>query len=205
MLQIEMTASVRSSSGKGAMRRLRAEGLTPAVVYGSGGEALKLQLETKTMMAQLLEYYRRNAIITLKIEGQGDKNVIFGEVQTDPVKDSLIHLDFIEIDLTLDREFKVPINYIGVAKGVDLGGFLQVQYSELIMRGKPTDIPDDCEVDITDLAIGDYVRCGSIKYPDTVELITDPKAVAISVVKAGLKLEDEDEEVEEEAEAAPAE
>ncbi len=211
MLQIEMTASVRSSSGKGAMRRLRADGLSPAVVYGAGGEALKLQLDTKTLTAQLLEYYRRNTLVTLKIEGEGEKSVIFGEVQTDPVRDSVVHLDFIEIDLTLAREFRVPINYTGLAKGVDLGGMLQVQYPELVLLGKPVDIPDDCEVDVTALDIGDYVRCGSIKFPDTVELISDPKAVAVSVVVAGQKLEDEDEEAEAaeedaaEAEAAPAE
>jgi len=133
-----------------------------------------------------------------------------GEVQTDPVRDTLIHIDFIEIDLTLDREFMVPVNYTGVAKGVDLGGLLQVQYPTLALRGKPLDMPDTCEVDVSGLAIGQMVLCGAIKIPDTVELVTDPEAMAVSVVKPGQKLEEEDDEdsdetAVEEAEAAPAE
>lgn len=210
MLQIEMSASARNSIGKGAMRRLRAEGMTPAVVYGAGGEAMNLQLDTKSLMAQLLAFYRRNTLVMLKVDGGVEKSVIFGEVQTDPVRDTVVHVDFIEIDLSLEREFKVPVNYKGVAKGVDLGGLLQVQHPELVLLGKPVDIPDDCEVDITDLDIGDYVRCGKIKYPDTVELITDPRAVAVSIVQPGQKVEEEEEEEDEtaeevEAEEAPAE
>ena len=196
MLHIEMSASVRTSAGKGAMRRLRAEGKTPAVVYGSGGEALKLQLDTKTLMAKLLAFYRRNTLVTLEIDDKQQKNVVIGEVQTDPVRDTLIHVDFLEIDLDLVREFRVPVIYKGVAKGVDMGGILNIQHPELVLAGKPKDIPDECEVDISGLEIGGYVRCGKIAIPEKVELITDRKAVAVSVIKAGQRIEDEDEDEE---------
>lgn len=63
MIQVEMSAAVRTSFGKGAMRRLRVAGKTPAIVYGGGAAAMPLELDSKTLMHQLLGIYRRNAII----------------------------------------------------------------------------------------------------------------------------------------------
>ena len=111
MLQVEMSASVRTTSGKGPMRQLRMKGMTPAVVYGGGADALKLELDSKTLMAKLLHFYRKNAVVTLNIEGEGQKSVVVGEVQTDPVRDTLVHVDFCEIDLSKDRPFNVQIDY----------------------------------------------------------------------------------------------
>lgn len=187
MFQVEMSASVRDRSGKGPMRQLRVKGLTPAVVYGGGGEAVMLQLETKTLMAKLLEFYRRNTVVTLKIDGEPEKQVMIGEVQTDPVRDTLIHVDFCEIDLEKDRTFIVPIVYKGTAKGVDLGGDLVVGHNKVILKGKPLSIPDECVVDVTSLAIGDSIKCGEIAIPENVQMVTDVNVLAVSVEKPGQK------------------
>lgn len=203
MLQIEMSASARTVSGKGPMRQLRMKGQTPAVVYGFGTEALKLQFETKSLMATLLKFHRRNAIVTLNVDDKVTKNVIIGEVQTDPVKDSLVHVDFCEIDLDKEHTFNVPVLYQGNPRGVDLGGVLNVVHDTIALVGKPVDIPDEVSVDITDLDIGDSIKCGEIKFPDSVRLITELKALAVSVVRPGVKAEEED--VEEEGDEALAE
>ncbi|WP_457578121.1 50S ribosomal protein L25 [Desulfomarina sp.] len=206
MLQVEMSASLRSVAGKGAMRRLRMDGMTPAVVYGSGGDAVSLQLETKTLTGKLLDIYRRNAIVTLKIDGKEEKSVLIGEVQTHPVRDTLIHVDFCEIDLEKDRAFDVPVFYDGPAKGEDLGGELLVHNSTIVLEGKPLDIPDECTVNIKEMVIGDVVKCGDIALPEGIKMKTDPKAIAIAVVKAGIKIDPEDmENTEEEEEAAEVE
>lgn len=188
MFQVEMSASVRNISGKGPMRQLRMQGITPAIVYGSGGEAVMLQLETKTLMAQLLEFYRRNTVVTLKIEGASDRCVMIGEVQTDPVRDTLIHVDFCEIDLQKSRSFTVPIVYNGTAKGVDLGGDMVIAHDKVVLEGRPLDIPDECVVDVTSLAIGDTVKCGEIAISDNVRMVTDIEVVAVSVIKPGQKV-----------------
>lgn len=197
MLQVEMSASVRTASGKGPMRQLRMKGMTPAVVYGGGAEALKLQLDSKTLMAQLLYFYRRNAVVTLKIDGADEKSVVVGEVQTDPVRDTLVHVDFCEIDLKKDRPFNVPIVYQGVAKGVDLGGVMNVIHDTIIIEGKPLDVPDEFVVDVTSMVMGDEITCGAIGIPDNVKMITDPKAVAVSIIKPGEKPVEEEEGEEE--------
>jgi len=193
MLQVEISASVRNTSGKGPMRQLRMNGMTPAVVYGGGAEAQQLQLDTKTLMAQLLEFYRKNTVVTLKVDGTSDKTVMVGEVQTDPVRDTLIHVDFCEIDLQKDRCFTVPIILKGKAKGVDLGGLMVLGCSEVVLSGKPLDIPDDCTIDITSMGIGSEFTCGQISIPDTVKMVTAPETVAISIVKPGGKAEEVDE------------
>jgi len=187
MFQVEMSASMRNISGKGPMRQLRMQGITPAVVYGGGGEAVMLQLETKTLMAKLLEFYRRNTVVTLKIDGASDKCVMIGEVQTDPVRDTLIHVDFCEIDIQKSRSFTVPIVYNGTAKGVDFGGDMVIAHDKVVLEGKPLDIPDECAVDVTSLAIGDSIKCGEITIPENVRMVTDVEVLAVSVIKPGQK------------------
>jgi len=188
MFQVEMSASVRNISGKGPMRQLRMQGITPAIVYGGGGEAVMLQFETKTLMAQLLEFYRRNTVVTLKIDGASDRCVMIGEVQTDPVRDTLIHVDFCEIDIQKSRSFTVPIVYNGTAKGVDLGGDMVIAHDKVVLEGRPLDIPDECVVDVTSLAIGDCVKCGEISIPENVKMVTDIEVLAVSVIKPGQKV-----------------
>ena len=197
MLQVEMSASVRTSSGKGPMRQLRMEGMTPAVVYGGGAEALKLKMDTKSLMAKLLKFYRHNTVVTLDVENEGVKNVMIGEVQTDPVRDTLVHVDFCEIDLEKERAYKVPVVYQGTSKGVDLGGLLMTPCEEVVIQGKPLDIPDEIVLDITDLAIGDEKTCAAFSIPENVTMLNDADSVAVSVIKPGEKRVDSDEEGEE--------
>lgn len=183
MLQVEMSAAIRNVTGKGAMRQMRMAGETPAVVYGAGKEAQALKFETKALMAQLLAIYRRNAVVTLKIDDGSEKNVVVKEVQTDPVTDSLVHADFCEIDLEKDQCFEVPVNYTGSAKGVDLGGMLSVAGDTVLLKGRPLEIPDECNVDVTELNIGDSLTYSVIELPGSVELVSAADAVCVEVTK----------------------
>jgi large subunit ribosomal protein L25 len=142
-------------------------------------------------MAQLLEFYRKNTIVTLKVDGAGDKSVMVGEVQTDPVRDTLVHVDFCEIDLDKDRAFTVPIILQGKAKGVDLGGHMIVGCSQVVLQGKPLDIPDECVVDVSSMAIGDEIECASLTIPENVKMVTDPETVAVSIIKPGVEKAEE--------------
>ncbi len=187
MYQVEIAASQRKSSGKGPMRQMRMKGITPAVVYGGGGEAMMLEIDTKILTSQLLEFARKNTVVTLQIEGFGEKKVRVGEVQTDPVRDTLIHVDFCEIDLEKDRRYTVPVIYQGTAKGVDLGGDMVIEYHKVVLEGKPLDIPNECVVDVTNLAMGDSITCGQIAIPENVRMVTDTSCNAVSVIKPGQK------------------
>jgi large subunit ribosomal protein L25 len=187
MLQVEMSASVRKGFGKGVMRRLRMEGKTPAVIYGRGRDALPLQLETPTFFQQLLEIYHKNCVITLKVDDGSTRHVLVKELQTDPVRDTLLHADFLEIDLEKSRKFTVPIVFQGKAKGVDLGGELEIGKKEIVLEGNPLDIPDDIQVDISPLKIGDKITVSSLSIPERVKLITKAESVCVAVVAPGVK------------------
>jgi large subunit ribosomal protein L25 len=185
MLQVEMSASVRKGAGKGAMRRLRMAGKTPAIVYGGGSDALPLELETASFFQQLLAIYRSNCVVTLKVDDGSTRHVIMGEVQTDPVRDTLLHADFVEIDLNKPRRFTVPLAFTGKAKGIDFGGVLQISRNEVVLEGAPLDIPDDIKIDITPLKIGDSIAIGAISLPETIKLVTKADAVCVAVVNPG--------------------
>lgn len=183
MLQVEMSASLRTATGKGAMRRLRDQGLTPAVVYGGGSEALAVQMDTKTMMSTLLEIIRHNAVVTLKIDGGADKSVVVKEVQTDPIRDTLIHADFCEIDLQKSAAFTVPLKYEGVAKGVDFGGRLETYATSVILEGLPLDIPNDVTLNVAPLGIGENLTYSAIVLPENVKMLSKADAACVGVVK----------------------
>jgi large subunit ribosomal protein L25 len=186
MLQVEMSAFVRKESGKGAMRRLRMDGKTPAVVYGAGSKALALQLETSIFFKQLLDMYHNNCVVTLKVDDGSTRHVLMKEVQTDPVSDTLLHADFLEIDLAKPRRFIVPLAFTGKAKGVDFGGLLEINSREVVLEGNPLDIPDDIKIDISPLKIGESVSVGSVSIPDSVKLITKADTVCVAVVAPGV-------------------
>lgn len=182
MLQQEMSASVRKDFGKGAMRRLRMAGNTPAVLYGIGREALALQLETLPLVKKLLKIQRRNAVITLNVEGDSSRHVLIKELQTDPVRDTLIHADFYEIHLDMPRRFTVDLVVTGTAKGVDIGGILEVVSRSVIVEGNPLDVPDTIEVDVTDLAIGDNFLVSNLALPGNITMITSADAVCVTIL-----------------------
>jgi large subunit ribosomal protein L25 len=182
MYQVEISASAREVTGKGPMRQLRMQGKTPGVVYGGGKDAQMLEFDTKVLYGQLLEFHRRNAVVTLDVEGSS-RSVRVGEIQVHPVDNSLIHVDFCEIDLDKITEYKVPVIYTGVAKGVDLGGFLHIHHRVFELAGKPLDIPDEITVDVTGLGIGEEILCKDIPLPANVTLVED-LGVAVMVDKA---------------------
>ena len=194
MLQVEMSADVRAVTGKGPMRQLRMAGKTPAIMYGIADKPVSLSLDTKKLMMQLLDIARRNAVITLKVDGVGEKNVLVREIQTEPVKDTLVHVDFLEIDLEVSRTFTVPVAYSGKAKGADLGGVENIFVTTVDLKGKPLSIPETCDVDVTDLAIDDSVKVGDLTIPEGVELLADAEdvCVVIEIPSASAATSDED-------------
>ncbi|CAG37462.1 50S ribosomal protein L25 [Desulfotalea psychrophila] len=183
MFQVEMTASVREAFGKGPMRRLRQQGITPAVVYGAGKAALPLQMDAKILMTQLLEFSRVNTVVSLSVDGQDAKNVVIAEIQSDPVTDALVHVDFCEIDLDQAREFTVPVTFEGTPKGVDLGGRLESHLTSVILKAKPLDIPNEFVINIADLAIDEQLTVADVALAENVVMVTPAARVMVAVLK----------------------
>lgn len=184
MLQIDMTAKVRSSFGKGANRSLRRAGQTPAVLYGPQCEPLALACDTKDLTMGLLSIHRQNAVINLAIDVDGKsstRHVVTREIQTDPIMDSVLHADFYEISLDAPLSFDVPLKYVGKAKGVDMGGDMLITKNKIKLKGKALDIPNVIEIDVKPLGLGEAITCQDLPLPAGVTLEEDGRKVCVSV------------------------
>lgn len=184
MLQVDMAAAIRTVFGKGPMRQLRMNNTTPANLYSRGDQAVSLQIDAGELFKKLLFVQGRNAVITIAVEGDSkDKRyVVVQEIQKNPVTGSIVHVDFLEIELDQQLDFVVPIDYQGTAKGVDLGGQLQVFKNNVKLRGCPLDIPDTIEVDITPLVQGGTgVTYGDLAVSEKLTMLEKPNVTCVVV------------------------
>jgi len=212
MIQQDMTATIRQDFGKGASHRVRQGGLTPAILYGGSDNPVALSLDEKSLTRALLQLHGQNAVVTLHIEGEKGKkthHVLVKDIQKNPVSDTLLHVDFFEISLDKNITLDVQVNYTGIAKGVDLGGILNISAQTVKINGLPLDIPDEIELDVTSLELGGRgFFCKDLSIPENVTMEEDPARACVSVIAPKAVVEEvEEEELEGEGEgeeAAPA-
>jgi large subunit ribosomal protein L25 len=181
-----LKALPREGVGKRAAKVLRKGGVIPAVVYKGGNEAVNLQLVVRELEDILHTKAGANVLITLKIQGAAkatkDTTVIIKEIQHDPIKDGILHVDFNEISMTETLKVNVPLVDKGEAIGVKQdGGMLEHVMWELQVECLPSDIPERIEYDVSELKIGDAVFVKQIVPPSGVKILTDPELIAMIV------------------------
>lgn len=186
MEKIMLNAEVRSSTGKAAAKSLRRKDVIPAVVYKGGKEAIKLQLAVGALNEILHTKAGENVIVTLKIaDGENktkDKTVLIKEIQREPIRGLILHVDFSEISLTETLKVNVPLAVRGEPVGVKAdGGILEHVMWELQVECLPTAIPEKIDVDVSAMKIGDAIYVKNITTPEGVKLITDPELIALIV------------------------
>ena len=209
MEQIKLKATVRDGRGKQAVRKLRENGLVPAVVYHRGEESVPITLEEREISRIVHKHGNENVLISLTIEkekktadggserGRGkSRAVIIKEIQHDPVKLDILHVDFHEISLTEKITVEVEVLAKGEPAGVKLeGGFLDHPLRVVKIQCLPTDIPPHLEADISGLKMNDVFYVKDLVVSEKVKVLTDAGALLFKVVKHEEKVE----------EAAPAE
>ncbi|MGE4544918.1 MAG: 50S ribosomal protein L25/general stress protein Ctc [Pedobacter sp.] len=196
MAQTELNVSQREGLGKGTARTLRREGLIPAVMYGKGVESCSLTIEPKKLSAIIGSEAGWNTLITLKGEGPFDGQVvILKDMQLDPIRQTVLHVDFQAIDLKQKAHVMVPVVAVGKSAGEKEGGNLQVIRHEVELVCLPTNIPSVLEVDVTALAIGDVLHVQDIVLPEGVELPADVNYTVFTVGGRAAETEEVTEEV----------
>lgn len=179
---VEMKVEKREA-GKTAAKKTRNEGKIPAIFYGHGIEPVPISVDAKTLRVVVHGEAGTNVILKLNIEGKrGGDTAIIKEVQKHPLKDSFVHIDFLKIALDEKIQAQVPVSVVGESIGVKEGGVLQHGLWEIEVEALPTDLPDNLEVDVTELQIGDTVRVGDLSVPSEIEVITDLEETVVSVV-----------------------
>jgi len=179
---ITITAKPRHARGKNEARRLRVQGLTPAVVYGAGSASVAVAVNPKEVAKILHSASGHNTIFNLAVDGSTTP-VMIVDYQNDPVRDSLLHVDLKRIDLSKRIVVKIPIVVTGEPKGVKIqGGLLEVIKREIEIECLPNEIPEQFTVDVTELMIGQNVRAGSIALTESQKLTSPPDQVIAHVI-----------------------
>jgi large subunit ribosomal protein L25 len=179
---ITLTAKPRETRGKNEARRLRVQGLTPAVVYGAGQESVAVAVNPREVSKILHSGSGSNTIFNLAVDGSTTP-VMIVDWQNDPVRDSLLHVDLKRIDLSKRINVKVPVIITGEPKGVKIqGGLLEVIKREVEIESLPTEIPEQFTVDVSELMIGQNLRASDVAIPENMKLTSSPDQVIAHVI-----------------------
>ncbi|MBI4432209.1 MAG: 50S ribosomal protein L25 [Candidatus Omnitrophica bacterium] len=196
MEQIKLKATVREDKGKEAAKRLRQTGHVPAVVYHRGEDPVPVAVSGKEIMQIMRNAGGENLLINLSIEGakktsaaSGERSrtsnmriVIVKEVQHDPVKRNILHIDFNEISLTEKIIVEVPVVALGEPVGVKQdGGILDHPLRELKVQCLPADIPQHIDVDVSGLALNGAIHVKDLKLSAALKVLNDPEALLFQV------------------------
>jgi large subunit ribosomal protein L25 len=211
---VDLQAEERNERGKNAARRLRASGMTPAVLYGEGNEAggsTALAIPTR-IVDYTLHHFGDNALYNIAIDGDTSTARVV-DAQRDPVSGLLVHVDFAPVNMTERIEVTVPLHVTGDAPGVEEGGVLQQVAYEIQVESLPGDIPQEITLDVSGLGMNENLTLGDLTLPEGVTLLSEPEEVAVTVTApteiseeemeaAGIVEEPTDEEVAAEGEEA---
>ena len=209
---VTLQANEREGRGKNAARRLRASGMTPAILYGDR-ESTSLAVETRTL-DYTLTHFGDNALYDIDL-GTGSSTARVVDAHRDPVTGLLVHVDFAPVNMREKIEVTVPLTVLGEAAGAEEGGVLQQVAYEIQVETLPGDIPQEITLDVTNLGMNENLSLGDLTLPEGVTLLSDPEEVAATVTApteitdeemeaAGIVEEESDEEIAE-GEAADGE
>jgi large subunit ribosomal protein L25 len=196
MKKAQLSGSLRSNVGKKDAASLRLAGMVPCVIYGQGTQT---HFAVKRTELDKIVYSPEVFQVELDLDGKKVTGII-QELQQHPTKDTIQHVDFLELSDSKPVRVKLPVRLTGSARGVLAGGKLMTVFRNLQCVGLPGDLPDAITLDIEKLKIGMSIRVKNIEIPG-VSILDPANAVVVSVkmARGAVKGADADDEEEEEA------
>lgn len=179
----KLTAKVRTTSGKGVARKLRADGLIPAVLYGKGQGNVNLTVSPRELRRAMDPQRKLNTFFTVTVEGDGGPTVeqcVVTDYQADPIRDEFLHVDFLRVDPDSEVVTKIPVEYVGRAVGVVAGGKLRTYQRTARIAAKPAQIPVKLTVDVSPLGAGETLRMKDLSL-ENARLLEHPNVVVAMV------------------------
>jgi large subunit ribosomal protein L25 len=219
--EFDLIADIREDQGKGASRRLRREGLVPAIIYGAGRPPRSLTFDHNRVIQQLENEKFFSSILKIKV-GEKSQAAILKDVQRHPSKPQIMHMDFQRIVEDEEIRMLVPIHFLGekVAPGVkEDGGKVSHLMTEVEVVCLPRNLPEYLELDVSELGLDEMLKLSDISLPEGVSIPAlaqgeeaDRGVVSIHIIKEVVLEEPEEgaetaevpvagEEADEEAEA----
>jgi large subunit ribosomal protein L25 len=175
----KIKAEIRTEFGKGAARRIRRDGKVPAVIYGHGHDPVHLTMPGHdTMMA--LKHGGANALLHIEADGK-TLLALTKQVQVDPLKRALEHIDFVEVKKGEKVNVDVPIIIVGEAEA---GTLVVTENSTVELEAEATHIPEHIEVNVEGLTVGTLIHASDLVLPKGSILVTEAEAVIVNVAHA---------------------
>ena len=190
-MEVTLQAEARPGSGKGVARKLRTAGKVPGVLYGRGVTPIPLAVDRLALGRVFKTDAGRNVLIDLQVNGENHLTLA-RELQRDPVRGAILHVDFLKIARDVVIEVDVPIHIEGDSPGVKEGGVIEHHIWSVHVSCLPTNVPDRMIADVSGMVIGDMLRVGDLAVPDGVTILTEPNEAVLGVVVPQiLKVEEE--------------
>ncbi len=171
---INVIATSRSVFGKGASRRLRRDNLVPAILYGADQEPQAIQLKHNEVIKHLENEAFYSQLLQLSVDGGEPVRTLLKDVQRHPYKQQILHLDFVRVVAGAELQVSVPLHFINedICVGVkNQGGNISHTENEVLVACRPRDIPENIEVDMAALAVGESVTLSNLTMPEGVRLV----------------------------------
>ncbi len=184
MAEVKLDVTKRKSTGKGVARRARAAGKVPGVVYGRGMDPVAIEVDRRQFIQALQTDAGMNVLLGLDIDGD-TITTLPRQLQRDPVRGTLLHADFLKVDMSVEVEAEVPVHLIGGenAPGVREGGVLQHPLFTVTVRALPADVPESVDADVSGLNIGDQLRVEDLASTGKFDFVQDPETVVAAVAQ----------------------
>jgi large subunit ribosomal protein L25 len=182
--QVKLKAEPRATVGRSAVRKLKAHGVIPAIIYGGKEKPQPLQVSARDINAMMSHASGENVLVELEIAGEkSNRTALVQEVQHSPVRGDIVHIDFHAISMDETIQAEVPLEPIGVPNGVkNFGGLLEQSLRVLEIECLPRDLPDRLTVDVSQLNIGDSIHVRQIQLPSGVTSKVQPDLTVFSVL-----------------------
>ena len=196
---LELNADTRTASGKGQARTLRREGRLPAVLYGPNTDPVLLAIDLSDLEDITKGGSAGQAILSISVKGEKKpRTAMIKELQTSPLSRDFLHVDFYEVDMQKKINVMVPVSTTGKCIGIEMGGMLQLIRRELEVLCLPGNIPENIEIDITELNTGDSIHVEDVQLEGDIEIPHEVDFTILTILSAKMKEEEvEEEELEE--------
>lgn len=196
-----LQAEARDGAGKGAARALRRDKKVPAVIYGDGKAAASISLPVKEINLEYLKGRMFTSLCNLSVDGQ-DNLVLARDVQLDPVKDIVLHVDFLRVTPKTTIKVRVPVHFMNHEDclGLIKKGSLNVVRHDIEMVCLATDIPESINVDLSGVDVGESIHISAVQLPKGARPAIDDRDFTIATITPPRRIIDDEAPVEGESE-----
>jgi large subunit ribosomal protein L25 len=179
--EIVLTVQARDARGRSEVRKLRADGLLPGVIYGPGIEPVALSVPRAELL-RVLHAHGAHPLVTVKVDSGAEYLALVKDLQIDAVKQLALHVDFHRVQEDKPVQTEVEVTLEGTPAGVKLGGILETLLRTVAVEALPRDLPEHIVFDVSDLDVGAVARVGDLAPPPGVTILSDPEQTLCSVV-----------------------